>query len=118
MKEKRKQTRHRTRAYCFVYDIQNNESLGCLVDISTKGLQIFGSKPIMVGPTYCLKIEMHEEFKGSRILPINAKCVWFKESDDEGFFISGFEFTNISKETEERINLFTQSTTFVTSNVE
>ncbi len=117
MGDRRNKKRYRTRAYCGVYDADKGSLLGCLVDISTEGLKIMAADKLTPGPVYRLKIEMHKEIKGSKNIYLNARCVWSDNSVDPSFFISGFEFIEITESTQERIRLYTESTIFESDKV-
>ena len=112
MENKRRYNRYHTRAYCGVYDRASGKSIGCLVDLSRDGLKVMSEKPLMEDAVYKLKIVMHKEIDGTRVLELDAKCLWNKKSMDPNFVVSGFQITEISERTFERLCIFTKSSVF------
>ena len=111
----RKCDRFKCSTYCSVIDIYKEKRLGILVDLSISGLQIMGEEELGCGPVFNLRIEMSKEVMNSRILVLDAKCLWCKKTEELDFYISGFEFENIDGKTLERIKTFTRSSAFRSS---
>jgi c-di-GMP-binding flagellar brake protein YcgR len=112
MDNNRKHDRFKSRAYCSVFDTIKKISLGILVDLSVSGLQIMGEEELYAGPLFKLQIDMPKEVMNSRVLFVDAKCVWCKKDVDPKFYRSGFEFFNLSERTKERIKAYLKSSTF------
>ena len=82
------------------------------MDLSLNGLQIKGELELYASPVYKLRIEMPKEVMDSRILIVDAKCIWCKKSVDPNFYISGFKLENIEEKTKEKIKVYIRSSVF------
>jgi hypothetical protein len=69
-------------------------------------------EPLTEDAIYKLKIVMHKEIGGSRVLELDARCLWNKKSMDPNFVISGFQTVEINEKTFDRLCIFTKSSVF------
>jgi hypothetical protein len=106
--------RARTRSYLLfsipVYDTENLQVEGWLVDIEEKGLQISGIQAD-VGEVKSLLIRS-DEFVDVYPFGIDAECRWVEPDETEGSVRAGFEIVSITKWAMEELQKLKRLVTF------
>jgi hypothetical protein len=108
LKEKRKHFRANLIYYLKVSDVNSQEPIGHLVDISLGGIKLLTDKEIDVNKDYHLSISLPEGLTG-KSLQIKAKSLWSKQDVNPNFNASGFVFTELQKEAHEIIEMLIRS---------
>ncbi|MFH2037730.1 MAG: PilZ domain-containing protein [Candidatus Zixiibacteriota bacterium] len=112
MEELRKLERCQANRYLGVYDQKTGKLLGCIVDLSLDGIQLFGKETFRDGSIYKLKLILHKEIDGACDLFFEAKNAWCIEHAELGMYAAGFELVNLGEKTKERIEKLIQSSAF------
>ncbi|MDX1692703.1 MAG: PilZ domain-containing protein [Ketobacteraceae bacterium] len=77
--------------YLRVFNKQDNELLGNLVDISTRGIMLVSDSPIPVNKRFQLKMVLPETISGSREVEFEAESRWCQNDANKDFYDTGFE---------------------------
>ena len=112
MKDKRKLKRQRPTVHIAVYDRATQQSVGRLVDLTTQGLRVIGKTYMMACNFYHLRLELPQEFAGSRHVSFEARCVWCNPDADAQECDSGFILEGLSSADIERLQLLLQGPFF------
>jgi hypothetical protein len=78
------------------YDAQTRRFLGLVQDINEQGVQLFGVK-VEAQEQKDLIIQASDYIK-STPLHFQAVCRWTRKENPQGYYVSGFEITEISEE--------------------
>ncbi len=95
---KRNMKRHYLIYYLRVFNRENGEVLGHLVDITTKGIMIMRDSPIEVGGTYCLRIRWRNSAGRLQLADFDGVCRWCRPDINPDFYGAGFAITAASPE--------------------
>ncbi len=105
MKERRRTKRRELLLFLPVYDLDNDEPLGHLADITPGGIMLFSQKCIELGKKYAMQIRIedlrnaliYKEAEGkSETLKFVARSRWIAINPD--LYRTGFMFIDISPE--------------------
>ena len=90
---------------------EGDNFLGYLIDISRDGVMVMTEAPLEENRSYSLKMKLPStlEWKGKktedRVIKFRAECKWCRHDDvDKEFYLSGFNFTEVSEEDNEIIH--------------
>ncbi len=93
-----------------VYDAHRPGVKGTLLDISERGVQITGIKT-KVGDVRTLVIG-RERYTPDSELSFGAVCRWFRETDETGECVAGFEIARMSADARRRLRKLLQELAF------
>ncbi len=95
-KERRTANRRKFDYYMPIVDIQTQESVGYLADISAKGFKIEGTKPIKIGTELSLRLDLTSDISSKSYIIIQAKVVW-SQTDPimPNEYLHGFQIVSI-----------------------
>ena len=96
MSEKRRIKRKHLIYYLRVFDINTDQVIGHLVDITTEGFMIMSEEPLEINTIYQLRIDLPEEILGSRQITFEAKSIRCEKDVNPDFYNTGFLFKNIN----------------------
>lgn len=112
MDDRRDSERKSPGLYFGIVDRNSGNIVGTLGDITIRGLMLVGDNPFDTNAVYQLKLVMPTAILGSREIPFDGRCVWSKETAESSRFCAGFQFTDISSQNVERIELMVESRLF------
>jgi hypothetical protein len=98
MEERRREQRTTVTRTITVEDAVYKDILGVLTDLSPQGLRIFGADPIEVGDELRLRLSLPEPVFGKNAIIVTAVCVWSKCDAASGQWLSGFQFSEVSRD--------------------
>ena len=101
--EKRRIERRHLIYYLRVWDTAEDKLLGHLADVSTEGFMIVGETSVEVENEYALKMLLPSVSGDSEPLKFKARSCWSSNDVNRQFYDTGFQFTEISEQTVERI---------------
>jgi hypothetical protein len=84
-----------------VYDAQTRRFLGLVQDLSENGIQLLGVN-VEVNSTKTMIIQASDYIKGTPI-SFDAVCRWVRKEDPLGYYVSGFEITEITPDTKKNL---------------
>jgi hypothetical protein len=90
-------------------DLETGAMLGRLVDITVGGMLLVSSEKIAPGKIYCLKMELPREVSGKKALEIRARSLWGSRDVNPAYFVTGFQFQDMTKEKEMTVELLIAS---------
>ena len=98
-KERRTANRRKFEYYMPVVDIQTQECVGYLSDISLKGFKLEGTKPIEIGSELALRLDLTPDISSKSYIVIQAKAVW-SQSDPvmPNEYLHGFQILSLLPE--------------------
>lgn len=112
MKDKRKLKRQRATLHIAVYDRAIQQSVGRVLDLTTQGLRIKGKMYMSTWNYYHFRLDLPQEFAGSRHVSFEARCVWCNPDADGQECDSGFILERLSSADIERLELLLQGPCF------
>lgn len=83
--------RHQLPYFLQVSNRYTGKPLGCLGNISEKGIMLISELPLLVGAIFSLSLQVPDGNGGQRTLDIDAQCLWCREDETPGHFDSGFQ---------------------------
>ena len=104
MSDKRKHRRANLIYYLKVYDRDNEQCIGHLIDISVGGIQMISETEIPPGGDYHFNIELPEDHLHESFA-VKAKSCWSKTDVNPDYIASGHSFSEISPEGEKFIKM-------------
>ena len=96
--ERRKSQRRHLIYYLKLFDIDADQLLGNLVDITTEGLMLVSEHPLEKGEQYHLKLVLPKKVLGKKAIDFRGRCLWCQEDVNPGLFAAGLQFTQITGE--------------------
>ncbi len=84
--------------YLDVFNNKNNELLGKLVDITTRGIKLVSRLPVPIDKDYSLRLTFPEGYFRSRDLTFDARSIWSSNDINPDFYDTGFEVINLDRE--------------------
>ncbi|MCE9647799.1 MAG: PilZ domain-containing protein [Chloroflexi bacterium] len=90
---KRKESRKKLVAFTPISDMTDGKLLGYVGDLTLKGLMVIGEKPVEIDRHLMLGLELL-----SMHITISARAAWCKRDGDTSYYMTGFEFLNVSPE--------------------
>ena len=102
--EKRHLARRHLIYYLRVWDTKEDKLLGHLADVSTDGIMTVGEAQVEIDKVYELKMLLPSVSGESEPLEFKATSCWSSNDVNKQFYDTGFQFTEISEKTVERIN--------------
>lgn len=111
MQEKRKSARKKPDCTLEVFDINTQQSLGYLVDISVVGLMLMRKQALEVNAIYQLGIKLPDEINGDNIIIAGVDILWCEYTEELQQHWVGCQIIDISTENEERIQHFISNLT-------
>lgn len=100
---KRGMRRHYLIYYLRVFNRENGEVLGHLVDITPKGVMIIRDSPIEVGGTYSLRIRWRNSSGRLQLADFEGICRWCRPDVNPDFYGAGFAITSANQDHVEAI---------------
>jgi hypothetical protein len=97
--ERRATNRRKFEYYMPVIDIQTQESVGYLADISPLGFKTEGTKAIKIGTEFSLRMDLTSDISHKTYIIIQAKVVW-SQADPimPNEYVHGFQILSISQD--------------------
>jgi hypothetical protein len=86
--------------YLRVFEQDTDRQLGSLVDITPEGIMLVSDKPVELGRTYSLRMELPTEVYNEGTMLFDAVCVWSKNDVNPEFYDSGFKLVGVGPEQE------------------
>ena len=93
MENKRDLKRHYLIYYLRVFNRENGEVLGHLVDITPKGVMIMRDSPIEVGSHYSLRLRWRNSAGKLQLADFEGVCRWCRPDVNPDFYGAGFVIT-------------------------
>lgn len=79
-----------------IWDRNNDNDLGRVVDISTDGLMVEGQREFLVNHIFQVAITLPAEIQGQATLDLGADCLWCEQASDLKRYWGGFQIIDIS----------------------
>ena len=92
--ERRSIKRHQLNDYLTVYNRNTMREMGSIGNISSNGLMLISSVPVLIGAVYNMRIILPGNDAGERYLDFDARCHWCKPDVGPEFFDSGYSIVN------------------------
>jgi hypothetical protein len=106
MQERREFPRKRTTSLLEVVDVNTNEQVGNVVDISLAGLMLICNREIEDNSVFQLALKMPEDYEGDGRIEFGAEVLWAEISGDSNQFWVGFHIIDISVEAKSQFKAF------------
>jgi hypothetical protein len=97
MEDRRREQRTTVNRTVTVEDAVYKEVLGVLTDISPQGLRISGEESLEVGDELRLRLLLPAPVFGKNAIIATAVCVWSKYDAASSQWLSGFQFSEVSR---------------------
>jgi hypothetical protein len=95
-REKRKKKRTHLIDYLEIIDSESGSVIGHLADISPQGIMMVGQEPIEVNKDFSFRLQLPATFTDPNMIDFKAHSLWCKKDVNPEFYVSGFNFSEIS----------------------
>ena len=82
--------------YLRIFDNDNGENIGHLVDITTEGIMMISEGPIPSGKDFSLRMQLPTNITGRDEIEFSAHCLWCKKDINPDFYVSGYRINTIT----------------------
>lgn len=96
MPSKRKNERVKPLDHFMVVDRHSEDFIGRVVNLSSGGVKVIGTKPIEKSQLYKCKLTLPAVIDGKSHLEFDAVCKWSEKNDFMHMYETGFQFEDIS----------------------
>ena len=103
MADSRKLNRRHTDTLFCVYNRNDDEFMGCLVDMTIEGVKLRTMAPMETDTLFQFRMDFPEEIGGSAEICFDADSVWCKECADSHEYYVGFRMKDIPETEIKRI---------------
>ena len=93
-KERRSIQRHQLNEYLTVYNRNTMREMGSIGNISSNGLMLISSVPVLIGAVYNMRIVLPDHDSHERYLDFDTRCHWCKPDVSPEYFDSGYSIVN------------------------
>jgi hypothetical protein len=107
MTDNRKKIRRQTSGYYIVYDRNTDEMIGRILDLSESGAMMITAKEMPVPCHRECRMHLPERIKGKPVIAFDLQSKWCRKNNRFDWYETGYEFVNITAETEEIIRALT-----------
>jgi hypothetical protein len=109
MSERRDSERKSACGYFIVFNTENDQPLGRVVNLSEQGMMLVSDEPADAQSTFRCRMSLPEKLLDRRTITFEAKCRWCREHELTGSYQSGYVFTRIEDKDLEVLRLLTQN---------
>ncbi len=106
MQERRQFPRKRTTKLLEVIDINTNEHVGNVVDISLAGIMLICNREIEDNSVFQLALKIPKDCEGGGQIEFGAEVLWAEMSGDSNQFWVGIHIIDISVDAETQFKAF------------
>lgn len=78
--------------YLRVYDGDTKEYVGCVIDITKKGMKLLSERPFAVSKAYRLRLPLPEDSIFGDAMKVEARACWSTPLKESTGYETGFEF--------------------------
>ncbi|MGI9280626.1 MAG: PilZ domain-containing protein [Endozoicomonas sp.] len=93
-KERRSIKRHQLNEYLTVYNRNTLREMGSIGNISSNGLMLISTVPVLIGAVYSMRIMLPGRDEEHSFVDFDARCHWCKPDVGPEFFDSGYSIVN------------------------
>lgn len=93
-KERRSIQRHQLHDYLTIYNRNTLREMGSIGNISSNGLMLISSVPVLIGAVYNMRIILPDQDGQKQYLDFDARCHWCKPDVTPEYFDSGYSIVN------------------------
>lgn len=90
MLDARKTPRRHAKEFLGVYEQSTGEFVGYLIDMTTAGFRLKGSKEIKTQHEFEFKVDLPVEIEECAVISFRAKSTWCKKCEESRYFETGF----------------------------
>jgi len=98
MEEQRRLKRRHLIFYLRVFDMQNDQLMGYLIDLTPDGILLMTEEKIEIGKFFRLRMDLPSEYSDIQEIEFEAESVWGSRDVNPDFQDIGFRLHNISVE--------------------
>ncbi len=109
MQERRKHPRKRTSKLLQIVDVNTNELLGNVVDISLGGVMLICNRAIDDNSVFQVALNVPEDYNGAGQIEFGAEVLWAESSGDSNQFWVGMHIIDISSDAVSRFEGFVEN---------
>ena len=93
-KERRGLVRHQLCDYLTVYNRNTMREMGSIGNISSNGLMLISTVPVLIGAIYNMRIMLPDGEGGLTMIDFDARCHWCKPDVSPEYFDSGYSIVD------------------------
>lgn len=93
--EKRSNMRHVLDQICEVYDVDSEQRMGRLANISSRGLMLQTHNSVEINRIYSVRFQLSDQS-----IVVGIDCLWCEPADHPDLFWAGFQIVCIAEEHE------------------
>ena len=107
MADQRKTIRRKVDEPLIVFDMQSDQPIGQIINLSISGMMLMTESPVSVSKILYCRLPLPEKTNGSKEINFDAECKWCSQNKATGWYDSGYRLRNLSKENTETIRHLT-----------
>lgn len=96
MQEKRKHARKHIGCALKVHDVNSDQAIGCIVDLSEDGFMLLTNQVREAGTVLQLRVYFPSEVNGQRYIELGAESLWAGAANKPEHFWAGFHIIDLS----------------------
>ena len=101
--DRRRQARWNLKAHLRVFDQDNDQILGHVVNLTLKGMTLICDTPLPTEKNYFLGLEIPTQGEGGERIVVKALSVWNNKVEDQDYYANGFHIFRMPDETTAKI---------------
>ena len=109
MAERRNKTRRSAAGYYVVFDVQKDQPLGKVVNLSEDGMMLTSSDPVEIDRLYNCRMALPDQLLDRRLIIFEARSIWSRRNDLANVYQTGYQFQEVSPKDMEVLRLLIQS---------
>ena len=111
--EKRNNSRKRVNDYFTVHDRVTDNLIGRLIDISLGGAMMITEEPVEIPCICSCRIALPKKVYGHPQVEFDVEGKWCTRNDITGMYETGYQFINLTRQSEELIQVIMEKWTAV-----
>ena len=108
MDDRRQRSRHHTELQLEVFDCNNGQCLGRVVDLSGDGFMLFSETPVNADSVWDLRLVSAQPVDGVSEVHLGADCLWSRPGADGQHCWSGFHIIDLADDQSAALDVLLQ----------
>ena len=96
--DRRKTKRRFLMFYARIFDRRTGRQIGYIADLTPEGMMIISEKPIRIGETYPLRMDLPEDLSQRPSLDFQALSIWSKPDIDPDYTATGLQLLDVGEQ--------------------
>jgi hypothetical protein len=108
MRQQRDSIRRQARDPLVAVDLQTNEPLGQVINMSYRGMKLMTEHPVKISKVFYCRILLPDNISDVSDINVDAECRWCKKNEQTGWYDSGYLLRKVTEKDTDVIKLITR----------